>query len=89
MSKKLEAVAVSGPTTDDNENLVKFSFNNPKYQNTIRHGVPDHFDFSWVVTSPTTLKSSKPHYYSWGEDDKKKHKEEGKPENAAEATDKK
>jgi len=65
MSKKLEAVAVSGPTTDNNKNLKKFKFK--KKDKTMRVGVPSHFDFSWILTSPTTLKSNKPFYFNWEE----------------------
>ncbi len=63
MSKKLEAIVVSGPTTEDNHNLKNFEFTNK--DRTVRNGVPDHFDFSWVITSPKTLKSKDPHYYDW------------------------
>jgi len=61
MSKKLEALVVSGPTTDGNPHLKPFNF--PK--NTIRNGVPDHFDFAWIVTSPKTLLSKEPFFYTW------------------------
>jgi len=62
MSTKLQAIAVSGPTTDNNPNLTKFVFQNNK---TIHQGVPDHFDFSWIITSPNTLRSKDPFYYNW------------------------
>ncbi len=63
MSKKLQGIAVSGPTTNDNKNLVKYRFKDPK--DPVRLGVPAYFDFAWIITSPKTMKSNKPFYYKW------------------------
>ena len=64
MSKRLEAIAISGPTTNKNVNLNKFKF---KPNDKVIHvGVPAEFDFNWIITSPKTLKSDMPFYYNWG-----------------------
>ena len=46
-------------------NLKSFTFK--KDDKTARAGVPDHFDFNWIVTSPKTLMSKEPFYFNWKE----------------------
>lgn len=59
---KMTAIAVSGPTTENNsENLPVFDWKEIERKHSLsnqsRLGVPDKFDFPYVVMSPDTLKS--------------------------------
>jgi len=59
----MEAIVISGPTTENNNNLKNFRFK--PSDKSVRVGVPDYFDFSWVRMSSKTLKSKEPFYYKW------------------------
>lgn len=53
---KMTAIAISGPTTENNENLPVFDFNKVDSHKRIkREGVPEKFDFPYVLMSPKTI----------------------------------
>ncbi len=53
---KMSAVAISGPTTDNNENLPVFNWKTADPKNLFKKvGVPEKFDFPYILISPKTL----------------------------------
>jgi len=52
---KMSAVAISGPTTDNNENLTSFDWKNFADKDLRRNGVPEKFDFPYLLVNPKTL----------------------------------
>ena len=53
---KMTAIAISGPTTENNKNLPVFDFNKVDNHKRIkREGVPQKFDFPYVLMSPKTI----------------------------------
>lgn len=53
---KMTAIAVSGPTTENNENLPVFDFAKVDPHKRIkREGVPERFSFPYVLMNPKTI----------------------------------
>lgn len=66
---KMTAIAVSGPTTENNQNLPVFDFNKVDSRKRIsRDGVPEKFEFPYVLMSPKTICcDSESDLYNFGE----------------------
>lgn len=55
---KMSAVAISGPTTDNNPNLPVFEWKTADPQHLLKRvGVPEKFDFPYILVNPKTLAS--------------------------------
>ena len=54
LAKKLTCIAISGPTNDNNENLPPFEWSKTTTKEQ-RKGVPEKFNFPYVIMSPKTL----------------------------------
>jgi hypothetical protein len=53
---KMSAIAISGPTTDNNDKLRVFDWKVADPKNLIqRTGVPEKFNFPYILVSPQTL----------------------------------
>jgi len=53
---KMTSIAISGPTTENNENLPVFDFKKVDPNNHIkRDGVPERFDFPYILMNPNTI----------------------------------
>lgn len=59
MIQKVTSVIVSGPTTENNPNLVPFDWDDYKDLD-IRHvGLPQKYNFKWLMASPKNIKENK------------------------------
>ena len=54
MTMKMTAVAISGPTTDNNSNLPVFNWSSQD-PDIKRVGVPESFNFPYILVSPKTI----------------------------------
>jgi hypothetical protein len=54
LAKTLTSVAVSGPTNENNRNLIPFDWTKIN-KNIKREGVPTKFNFPYILMSPATL----------------------------------
>lgn len=52
---KMSAIAQSGPTTNENRNLPVFKWITNEHLGIKRIGVPESFDFPFILMSPATL----------------------------------
>ncbi len=52
MDKKT-SIAISGPTTENNPNLIPFKFTDRTYR---RNGLPEEFNFPYLIMNAETLK---------------------------------
>lgn len=60
---KLKAVAISGPTNENNPNLPTFTWKNVS---SVKHeGLPEKYDFPWVLMSPETLRGESKDIFTW------------------------
>lgn len=56
LTLKMTAIAISGPTTNQNNNLSVFDWKQIKSSSPIiREGVPERFDFPYLLTNPHTI----------------------------------
>ena len=55
MANNFEAYAISGPTTENNPNLAPFTWKTNDNYGIIHRGVPETYDFKWILTSPNNL----------------------------------
>jgi hypothetical protein len=51
----MSAIAISGPTNENNKNLSSFDWSKSSDHKTLRKGVPEKFDFPYLLVSPKTL----------------------------------
>jgi len=53
---KMTSIAISGPTTENNENLPVFDFTKiDPLKRILRDGVPEKFNFPYVLMNPKTI----------------------------------
>lgn len=64
-AKKMMALAIAGPTYDDNPNLKPFDWNDHKSDNIKHDGVPQKFTFPWIITSPKHLCCINDDIFNW------------------------
>jgi hypothetical protein len=53
--QELAAVAISGPTNENNENLKTFNWKDAKNSSIAKKGVPDEWDFPYLLMKPQTI----------------------------------
>lgn len=58
--KQLSAIVVSGPSNENNPNLKTFDWKDVKTREQ-HNGVPQRFDFPFVLMSPKTIEQDSPH----------------------------
>ena len=59
------AIAISGPTNEDNRNLKTFDWKDYDSLKILHDGVPQRFDFPWIYTSPNHLCCNNNDIYRW------------------------
>ncbi len=62
---KMKALAIAGPTYDDNPNIKPFDWKDHKSLNITHEGVPEKFTFPWIITSPKHLCCINEDTYIW------------------------
>ena len=62
---KMTAIAIAGPTADDNPNLSIFDWNKYISKNILHDGVPQKFNFPWIYTSPNHLCCNNNDVFNW------------------------
>ena len=72
LASKMTAIAITGPTTDDNPNLKPFKWEDYKSLNIKHDGVPEIFVFPWIYTSPKYLCCNNDDIYKWDEGKKRR-----------------
>ena len=65
LASKLTSVIQSGPTTENNENLPVFDWNNFKDRDQRIVGLPQKYDFSWILASPENIKFNRKDNYEF------------------------
>ena len=65
MANNFEAYAISGPSYENNPYLIPFSWKNNEKYDIIHRGVPDTYDFPWILTSPHNLCCSNNDVFNW------------------------
>jgi hypothetical protein len=55
MAHELTAIAISGPSNENNPNLKTFDWNESNDHKTVREGVPNKFNFPYIKMSPKTI----------------------------------
>jgi hypothetical protein len=57
--KNLTSVIQSGPTIENNENLPVFDWSAWEYLNIVHEGIPEKFNFPWLLENPDIIKDNK------------------------------
>jgi hypothetical protein len=53
----ISSVVISGPTTENNINLKVFNWEDYKDRNIRHEGLPDKYNFKWILASPNNIKN--------------------------------
>ncbi len=59
MVEELKSLIISGPTTENNPNLKPFKWGNFKSMDIKHEGMPEEYNFKWLLASPQMLKEGK------------------------------
>lgn len=57
MINELSSAIISGPTNENNENLPTFSWKPSDKKELSIDGLPEKYDFPWLLANPDNLKN--------------------------------